>query len=360
MSESPVAIGISVFAAVLALFSFWYTTLRGPKIGPVGDIKEAKRTLAPDVRWFMDLTRIPFDIKTTIANSGARSGLIRKPNISFTQEPALNADLRVMLRSIDLKPQDGGIDPSTIENSVLLVPAYSVVSVSFGCSVGMMTWDRLPPKERFSVGCDLSKIHDGYFESKRQEALKVLSGLEQSRRLGSLSIELEVTERDLLGRFHWKNKVFLSSLDLAIAEEFSLANLKAIVGSWKGENQSNIYLSFLDYVENQGKGIRETLERKDPDATSISFPTATSEDHVFAKDTLCVCDPEFVEQWKKLGFLEGNWSGIITLLKEQKRGRQLSDHDKNQMRDLQVALDAVLQKCQVLRKMVVEDFKTKQ
>lgn len=348
-----------MFAAILALFSFWYTALRGPKIRPVGETTKAGQTVTPDIRSFMDLTRIPFDIVLTVANGGARSGLIRTPTLPFSAEPTLSADLRVSLRNIELKPQDSQTGSSGIENSVLLVPAYSVVSISFGCFIGILTWERLPPKDRFSRGCDIGKTHSGYFESKREEALKILSKLEQSRRLGSISVKFQVTESDLIGKFHWKAIVALSSLDLAIAEDFSLSQLKATVISWKYENQSSIYVNFLDYVENQGKEIRKTLENRIPDATSTAFPAPTSEDHAYARDVLCFYDPEFAGQWKKLSSLEGSWWEIIAMLKEQKRGRQLSERDDNDIRELQAALETVLQKCQVLRKKVVEDFKKK-
>jgi hypothetical protein len=133
--------------------------------------------------------------------------------------------------------------------------------------------------------------------------------------------------------------VALSSLDLAIAEDFSLSQLKATVSSWKYENQSSIYMNFLDYVENQGKEIRKTLENKNPDATSTAFPSPTSDDHAYARNALCIYDPEFAEQWRKLSSLEGNWWEIIAILREQKRGRQLSERYDNDIRGLQVALE---------------------
>ncbi len=308
----------------------------------------------------MDLTRIPFSITTTLANNGARSGLIRKPDLSFDQTPSLDTELQVVLRSVELKPPNEQGDQSTIENFAPLVPAYSVASITFGCSLSIITWDRLPPKESFSKGSNVSEVHDRYFESKRNEALQVLSKLEHSRKLGLLSINLETTEKSFVGKLGWKEKLFLSSLELAVSEEYSLPTLKGVVSSWKSDNQSNIYLGFLDYIENQGSAIRETLERKPPDASSTSFPSPTSEDHDYAKDVLCICDPEFAERWKKLSSMEGNWPGIITVLKEQKRGRQLTEHDDNEMRELQAALVTVLLKCQELRKKVVEDFKPKQ
>ena len=113
--------------------------------------------------------------------------LIRDPKVVLNRELALEADLQVSLRKIELDSSNARGNSFAVENFVSLIPAYCIASVSLAFSLSIISWDRLPPKERFSPGCNISEVHDSYFEFKRKEALRLITKREQSRRLGSSS-----------------------------------------------------------------------------------------------------------------------------------------------------------------------------
>jgi len=360
LSESLVAIGISIFSLFIAIVSLWLSQLRGPSIAPVGNIEKGIIALRPEVMSRVDLTRIPFNVGVTLANNSGSTGIVRCPKVFFTPEKGLEDEgLGILMEGVHELPS---LKPKTESSGdfTASIPAYSVKTVTIDCVLSLLPWRDLPPKESFTTGCKLMAIHLGHFDANRKRILELISKLEMSKKIGTIKVTLMVTEKafPIIGRMKWKEEKFIDSLEIRLDQDYSLGQLREKVGGWKFDYnyQLSLYLNFLDYVINQGTAILDTLKNRSSSPSHTAFPEDIYPSS-FARETLSRKDQEFSELWKELSTYREIYPDILRSLEDQNRGRPFTDKDESNMKGLQEALEKTLRKCKVLRGVVVDEFR---
>ena len=364
MIDGQVAIVLSLFTLIFFIVTFWFSQLRGPSISTIEEIEMGELSVLPKVRTSIDVKSLTFDIRIAIANNSGRMGMITKPRISFAATTDLKGDeLTVSIDDFNIEPPDVQSGEQYMRRSFLsVIPSYALRTISLSCLVNIVDWNYLPPKEIFSKNCNLKDVHLSYFEENRDKVLNLISKLENSRKFGELDLFFTVTKKSIpvFGNVKWTEKTFLKDVPLVLDDEYSLAKLREQVISWKfdAKSPSDMYLGFLSYIEQQGTPIQKTLEAMPGDPAEGGFPDDKYDERsIFARETLCIRDPEFGELWDQLSKYAIIYPSILSSLKEQVRGRSLDKKDVDNIHGLIRVLSKVLKKCEVHRRLILEEFR---
>lgn len=280
MSESPLAIGISVLALTVSIITLWFNRLRGPSIKPVKSDEEGKTIIQEEVNTPLHLERLPFNLRVTLANNSGNAGIIRSPKISFTSDPSFNANSEIKIEAMSLEPATSRSTGFLHKrDNSYTVPPFSVRVASFECSFQLMKWDDAP-MDHFVKGCNLKQIQLDYFEFNKKKLNELLSELALKNKLGIIEITLMVTEKSfpVFGLIKWKERKFLTDHELRISED-SISRLRQKLQDWKQDINRirDLYQNFLNYVENQSRHIVKTMEKKflNPIPLSLTIHSTT-------------------------------------------------------------------------------------
>lgn len=244
-----------------------------------------------------------------------------------------------------------------ISDSTYSIPPFSVKMFSLHCLLSLTEWNYEASVEHFTNGCSLKQVQVDYFESKKKELLEILSKLENDNQVWTVDVALMVTEKSfpVIGSMRWKEKRVLNNFGLRCGEKF-VFETREKVAKWKFADTyvRDRYLSFIHYLEQQGRPIRDTLIDRSSSPSHTAFPDDAQ--YEYARQTLSRKDPEFGDLWLELISYREDYDRILRVREAQTRGFQLTPEDERKIRILIQVLDKVLEKTQSLRDIILREL----
>lgn len=355
MSESPLAIGISVTALITSVITLWFNRLRGPSIKPVKSDEECKIIIQDEVNTPLNVAHLSFNLRATLANNSGSAGIIRNPKISFTPDSDLYANSTIKMEGMSLEPAAKRAGYNKEIGRSYTVPPFSVSVVSFDCRFQLMKWDQVPV-DHFVRDCNLKQIQLDYFESNRKKLNELITKMSLNDTLGKVDVTLMVTEKSfpIFGSMKWKERKFVTDCELVISEK-STSSIRQKIGEWMPDINyaRDSYQRFLDYVEDQSRAIVQTMEKKTFESFS-AFPDDRG--HKYASETLSRKDPEFASLWNEVCAYKQTFETIVRTLKAQSRGYQLTESDQTKIQEIHDVLVRLLNKTGHLRNAIDKEF----
>lgn len=361
MVDDSIALVIAALALFISFVSLYLSQLRGPSIKPI-ELEESKRAVRITDSRYPDISSLPFTVAVSVVNSGGTAGIVANPSVSFTPIDSLEqaAVARIVIRQISIEPSNKSSDQSygVSSSPVYSIPPYSVSVIKLECYFALMEFQRVPPLQHFTKGCNLKEVHLSDFNSSKERMQVLISKLNRGNTLGHLSVTIDCSEKTfpVFGPMGYKSKEFLSNAplkyDISLVNQLR-ENFQKL--EFDKEYAVNFYLNLLQYIQQQSPPNIKMLEELDA-TSAASFPTEhLDEQRVLARRILSIKDETFGRSLDELDRYIQTYKDILRILREKKLV-ELTENDKQNVRKLKEALENTLRQSLDLRALILTEF----